>query len=155
MKNFNIFTYSLLLFVGLQQTACNTYSPEQVLPQQGVQARTGGGGALIILEDPCALPTYNTETYTTTSSSQGCINVNMQLSAVCVDVAIAYKPTDESTWEGILIEGAYSNNTVTIRQTLPCLNTSTDYDVKLIALPEGEADDVHIGSTTTGCTNCE
>lgn len=156
MKNFSNLISVSLLAICFAQTACNNPVSEKVLPQASINARLiGDGGALIILEDPCAVPSYSNATFVQASNGDGCLTVEKTLSADCQDVVIAYKAINEDVWEGIFINGNYDNGVVEVSYTLPCMNGNTEYDIKVTALPADESDNVTVGETTLSCANCQ
>lgn len=156
MKNFNNFIFVSLLAYSFIQTACNNPASEQILPQTRMNVRLiGDGGAIIILEDPCAVPSYSNTTFVQTSNSNGCLAIVKTLAADCQDVAIAYKAVNTDIWKGVFTNGNYNNGTVEVNYTLPCMNGNTEYDIKITALPSDEADNIVVGEDTSNCTRCQ
>lgn len=158
MKFLNLFTYIILVAVCFNQTACNSLAHETVMPENSIQSRVSGGGPIIILEDPGALPTYAVEAFNQTSSTGGCLSISHQLPANSEDVAIAYKPLDDSeaTWSAILIEGAYTEDEgmVKFEYNLPCVNENTTYTFRITSIPNGEVEDINVGEAAHSCSVC-
>ncbi len=156
MKNFNKLMCVSFFAISLMQTACNNAVSDQVVPQTSINARLiEDGGALIVLDDPCAVPSYDNTNFVQASNENGCLTIETTLSADCKDVVIAYKGINDDVWEGIVISGDYDNGTVQVDYTMPCMNQSAEYNIKVTSLPANESDNVAVGGMTSSCANCQ